>query len=88
MFWKNNKGFKTEAELQKYIDKKINSTLNTVFNSAVGNVRNIINGNNGQAQAKINKLEERIVHLEKYLGIEFGTETTTGYKKVKNSKKK
>lgn len=66
--------FKSEAELQQYVDKKINSTITSLIN-------------NVNQTVEIQKLNERIIHLEKYLGIEFGTECVTGYSKVKKKKK-
>lgn len=83
MFRKNKSQFKTEAELQAYIDKKINSTITSLTKTHATVVTNVRNS----YDKKINKLEEKIVHLEKFLGIEFGTESITGYKKVKKGKK-
>lgn len=80
----NKSQFKTEAELQRYIGLKINSTLTSLMNRGV----DVQGSRYEMSTASINKLHERIVHLEKFLGIEFGTETTTGYKKVKTVKKK
>lgn len=84
MFGKNKKDFKTEAELQKYIDKKINSTVTSLLKD----IRFVASSRNDNLKVTDQKLHERIVHLEKFLGIEFSTETTTGYRKVKKTKKK
>lgn len=73
MFFRK-KVFKSEAELQQYVDKKINSTITSLIN-------------NVNQTVEIQKLNERIIHLEKYLGIEFGTECVTGYSKVKKKNK-
>lgn len=84
MFGKNKKEFKTEAELQRYIDLKINSTLNSLLRQNT----DVARSRNESLKVENQKLHERIVHLEKYLGIEFGTDTVTGYKKIKKAKKK
>jgi hypothetical protein len=83
MFTKKKVEFKTEAELQKYIDKKINSTIH----SLTSQFNEVARMRNDKHNAEEQRLHERIVHLEKFLGIQFSTETTTGYKKVKKSKK-
>lgn len=84
MFNTKKKEFKTEAELQRYIDLKINNTLHSLHKEVLGGQRHRYES----LKVENNRLHERIVHLEKFLGIEFGTETTTGYKKVKKTKKK
>lgn len=85
MFFKTKQVvFKTEAELQQYIDKKINNTITSLLN----NFNNRIINNRGISERVLNQLWEKVALLEKFLGVEFTVETTTGYKKVKKSKKK
>lgn len=84
MFTRKQLYFKTEAEAQSYIDKKITSTVDSRFAAE----RRAWNQFSKEQNTVIQKLNERIVHLEKFLGVEFRTETTTGYKKVKKTKKK
>ena len=83
MFGKKKSEFKTEAELQQYIDKKINNTIKSQVNNSASTVRAVLT----QLIKESTQALEKIAHLEKFLGITFGTETTTGYKKVKKSKK-
>lgn len=84
MFGKNKPQFKTEAELQRYIDKKIMSTTHSDIAASQRKWERFSEEQNRE----LNRLREKVVHLEKFLGVEFGTETTTGYKKVKKTKKK
>jgi ABC-type protease/lipase transport system fused ATPase/permease subunit len=76
-----------QRNLQSYIDKKIDREIKNIATTVNGNVARLISQHRDTGKisaATINLLHERIVHLEKYIGVEFITET--GYKKIKKSK--
>lgn len=83
-FDKNKSVLKTQAELQSYIDKKLDAFFKKEKGLSRDQMMQTIRSMAGQIESLNNKHKRLVAHL----GLEYKEEMTKGYVKVKKTKKK